>query len=250
MENLWSELDFVTLAKVFIENFPQEKYEPHWVIRALYYLLAFALMMIAIMGFTIYLWYLKDNNSSRMLNNLYGFFSFNGIYIALQKFTHLVLRDYVSETNPMMCLLDVFRVYFASLNVLIISMISAATMLKHFYPQKYLDLSEMWSNKIFGIVIMALSSGIMVWSVKTCGLCQPECILYSLVLIFKMCVTFSLLLVICVTVDSVWGFAQMFNRVKSLIFSNEVTPVIQINPVNEAQTVNFKVSTKNLTSKL
>ena len=160
MENFGMEIDYVKLSKAFIENFPQQNNEVHFVIRALYYILAFFLMIIAIMGFTIYVWHLNRSNNDmcRLLNNLYGFIALLGIYISLHKFTHLVLSDYFSEQNPMMCLLDVSRIYFASLASLIINMISVALILRQFFPQKYLDLSEMWSNKVFGIVIMALSS--------------------------------------------------------------------------------------------
>ena len=45
--------------------------------------------------------------------------------------------------------------------------------------------------------------------------------------------------VITVTIDSVWGLAKIINRV---MCCNEVSPVIQLSPATEAQTVNLKVS--------
>ena len=51
----------------------------------------------------------------------------------------------------------------------------------------------------------------------------------------------SVLGVVSVMIDSVWGCAHIFNMVRNLFPSNEVTPVIELNPTNEAPTVNFKV---------
>lgn len=241
MENLWIESDFVKVTNGFIENLFRQKYEVHWVIRTLYYLQAFCLMTIAILGFTIYLWYVNksaNNNSKIILNNLYGFCALDGIYISIHKFMHLVLNDYFSEENPMMCLLDIYRIYLVSLTNLIMSTISAAILLRHFFPQKYLDYSEKWSNKGFGILILSLSSLHLIWSSKSCGLCQKECIFYELVLILKVSMPCCLLVAICVTIDSVFGFAKIFNRVRNLICKNEITLVYQF---NETPTVTFKV---------
>lgn len=243
MEHL--EIDFAKLGKAVIENLPQEDIKLHWVFRAVYYFQAFCLMIIAIFGFVIYLFYLNRsaNNTSRMLNNLYGFFALDGINISIHKFTHLVLIDYFSEEIPIMCLLDVFRVHLVSVTNLIISMISTAILLRQIFPEKYLDLSKMWSNKIFGILIMALSSLHLIWSVKTCGLCEPDCIVKQLVFILFISLPWSILVVIYVTIDSVWGFVELFNRVRSLFSCN--SPVMQFNPANEALTVNFKVDINN-----
>ena len=181
----------------------------------------------------------KSTNNTRILNNLYGFIALDGIYISMHKFIHLVLIDYFSEENPMMCLLDVNRIYMVSLTNLIISMISAATLLRHFFPQIYLDLSEKWRNKTFGIFIMSVSGLHLFWSGKSCGLCQKECIFNKLVLILKVSVPLSLMVVICVTIDSVLGFAKIFNRVRNFICKNEITPV---NQFHEAPTLTIKVS--------
>ena len=240
MENLWIEIDFVKVTNGFIENLLGQKYDVHWVIRTLYYLEAFCLMTIAILGFTIYLWYLNKSaiNNRRILNNLYGFFALDGIYISIHKFMHLVLNDYFSEENPMMCLLDIYRIYLVSLTNLVVTSISAATLLHHFFPQKYLNYSENWSNKGFGILIVSLSSLHLIWSGKSCGPCQRECIFYELVLILKVSVPCCLLVAICVTIDSVFGFAKIFNRVRNLLCKNEITLV---NQFNETPTVTLKV---------
>lgn len=247
MYNFWMETNFVKLSKAFIENFPYQNNEVHLVIRALYYFLAFVLMVISISGFTIYVWHLNrsDNNTSRLLNKLYGFMALNGIYISLHKFTHLVLSDYFSETNPNMCLFDVTRVFVATLTNLIISMTSVALILRQFLPQKYLDLSDRWSNKVFGIVIMAMASLNMIRAGKTCDLCHPDCTMNEIVFTVQVCLPLSVLGVVSVMIDSVWGCAQIFNMVRNLFSSsNEVTPVIEFSPTNETPTVNFTVCIK------
>ena len=123
-------------------NMIHQKYWFDLVLRALHYLQAFSLMVIAISGsigqywsrdlntdlllvhrchvtwilisdwsgFCIYLLYLnRSENTSRILNNLNGFLASDGIFISLLKFLHLILVDYLSEDIPIMCLLDICR---------------------------------------------------------------------------------------------------------------------------------------------
>ena len=49
---------------------------------------------------------------------------------------------------------------------------------------------------------------------KTCGLCEKACILNELFFVLKVSTPCSLLVVICVTIDAFWGFAQIVNRNK------------------------------------
>ena len=66
-----------------------------------------------------------------------------------------------------------------------------------------------------------------------------ECIVDQLAFVLKVSTPCSLLVVITVTIDSVWGLAKIINRV---MCCNEVSPVIQLSPATEAQTVNLKVN--------
>ena len=201
-------------------------------------------MIIAISGYSNYLWYLNggfNNSNNSLLNNLFGFVSLDGILISLHKFTYLVLNDNYSEEDPIMCLLDLYRVSLVSSTNLIISSISVATFLKHFFAQKYLDYGERWSNKIFGFFIVAFASTHLIWAGRDCGLCEKDCIFDKFAFILKISTPCFLLVVFIVMMDSVWGIAQMFNKVRNLFSCNEVTPVIQLNSDN-ISAVNMKVN--------
>ena len=213
MEYLGIDFDLLILIqKALLDSITEQKYEIPLFIRALYYLQAFSLMIIAISGFSLYLWYLnRSDNTSRILNNLNGFLALDGIYISILKFIHLVLIDYLSEESPIMCILDIYRVPLVSLTNLIISMISVATVLRHFFPQKYLDYSERWNNKICGIVLLTLSILHLLRAGKTCGLCDRECIVNEVCFVLKVSTPCSLLVVISVTIDSVWGFTKIIS---------------------------------------
>ena len=165
MEDYGIDSDFLKFSKNASQknNMIHQKYWFGLFLRALYYLQAFSLMVIAISGsigqywsrdlntdlwlvhrchvtwiltsvssgFCIYLWYLNRNeNTSRILNNLNGFLAFDGIFISLLKFLHLVLVDYLSEDIPIMCLLDIYRH----------GRITSPTFFKHF--MRYLQCSR------------------------------------------------------------------------------------------------------------
>lgn len=62
-----------------------------------------------------------------------------------------------------------YRAPLVSFTNLTISSISVGTVLRHFFPQKYLDFSERWNNKIFLFVTLTLSMVHLVWVGKSCG---------------------------------------------------------------------------------
>ena len=224
----------------FVDQMTQQKFEVPFVIKALYYII---LLVIAISGYSLYVWYLNRNESpSRILNNLNGFLAFDGILISLLKFLDLVLSDYLSEESPIMCLLDIYRVPLFSLTQLIISAISVATILRYFFPQKYLNYSEQWSNKVFGSMILPISILHLLWVGKTCGMCHSDCVMNELFLVLKVSAPFFLLVVICVIIDSVWGWAQIFNRIRLITSCCNDSLVIHINSnATVDQTVTLKV---------
>lgn len=132
MEHILWKFDPSTFYETYLNQLIQKNEEIPIVIRLLYYLQAFSLMIIALSGYSLYLWYLnsKDENTSRILNNLNGFLALDGIYISILKFTHLVLTEFFTEQSPIMCLIDIYRVPLVSLTSLIMIMISVATLLR------------------------------------------------------------------------------------------------------------------------
>ena len=237
-------MEFFDINIKFVVQMAQQNYEVTSTIKVLYYIQTFTLMLIAVSGYSLYLWYLNgnENSTSRILNNLNGFLALDGVFISLLKFLNLVLFENFSEESPIMCLLDIYRVPLVSLTNLIISSISVATILRHFFPQKYVDYSEQWSNKVFGLIILTLSMLHLLWVGNTCGMCDDDCVKKELSLVLKVSTPCSLLVVICVTIDCVWGWAQIFDRIRFITSCCDNSSIIQINAnATVAHEVSLKV---------
>ena len=127
----------------FFDHLTEERFEFYWVIKGLQYILVFVFTLIAIAGFSLYLWYLnRQNPNSLLLSNLYGFMALGGICFCTQKVLNFILMEYLELGHPMLCYVNLMRNLIVTLNLLTIGMISAATALRHFNLPKYLDFSE------------------------------------------------------------------------------------------------------------
>ena len=164
------------LNTTFFDPLTEERFEFHWVIRGLQYILVFVFTLIAILGFSIYLWYLNSQVPNSLLSNLYGFMALDGIFICALKVLNLILIKYLELGHPMLCFVNLMRNLIVTFTLLTIGMISAATALRHFNSSKYLDYSENLSNKKFGSVILALSVGLTIYPLIQCCGCENDCI--------------------------------------------------------------------------
>ena len=104
-------------------------------------ILKICLAVTALIGFGIYLWYLKSSDDQcryRLLNILNGYLSMTCIGLSL------CLLFFLPEHN--------FIVRFTAALIIAVStiflLISAATILNHFKPGLYLDISISWNHKI------------------------------------------------------------------------------------------------------
>ena len=217
----------------FFAPFTEERFEYYWAITGLQKIFAFAFTFIAIAGFSLYLWYLNRQNTNSLLSNLYGFMALDGICISTQWILNLILIEYLEQDHPMMCYVNLMRTLIVTLTLLIISMISAASALRHFHSTKYLDYSEIWSNMKCGSIILTLSVVATIWSLKLCGGCENDCIMKKRKFFFLITIPGSLLVIILLTTDDVFGLSQVLKRISSLFFGNVSTPVVNIHPVSE-----------------
>ena len=190
-------------------------------------------MSIAVSGFSLYLWYLKRQNSNSLLSNLYGFMSLIGICICAQEFFYLILIEFLERDHPMIGHVNLMRTLIFTLTLLTIGIISAATAIRHFNSPKYLDYSENWSNMKFGLIILALSVVATIWSFTLCGGCENDCITKKRQFIILVTIPCSLFVIILVTIDDVIGISQISNTIVSLLSGNVTTPVRNIHPVSE-----------------
>ena len=216
------------------------QFEYYWVITGLQKIGAFAFTFIAIAGFSLYLWYLNRQNSNSLLSNLYGFMALDGICISTQGFLNLILIEYLEQDHPIMCYVTLMKNLIVTLTLLIISMISAATALRHFNSTKYFEYSENWSNIKCGLIILNVSVVATIWTLKLCGGCENVCIMKERQFFFLITIPGSLLVIILLTTDDLFDLCQVLKRIRSLFFGNVSTPVIIINPVSEVSKKVFK----------
>ena len=195
-------------------------FEYYYVITGLQKIFAFAFTLIAIAGFSLYLWYLNRQNSNSLLSNLYGFMALDGIFISTQGFLNLILIEYLKQDHPMMCYVNLMKNLIVTLTLLIISMISAATALRHFNSTKYLDYSENWSNIKCGLIILALSVVAIIWTLKLCGGCENVCIMKERQFYFLITIPGSLLVIILLTTDDLFDLCQVLKRIRKSIRFN------------------------------
>ena len=112
-------------------------------------ILRISLSITALLGFGLYLWYLKssdDQSQSRLLNILNGYLSLAGIGFSLM----LLKSSLKQEQHDSYLFLISARI--GAVHVIAITtiflLISWATILNHFKPGLYLDISVSWSNRI------------------------------------------------------------------------------------------------------
>ena len=217
----------------FFDQLTEERFEFYWVIRGLQYILVFVFTLIAILGFSIYLWYLNSQLTNSLLSNLYGFMALGGICLCAQKVLNFILIEYFELDHPMLCYANLIRNLIVTFTLLTMGIISAATALRHFNSSKYLDYSENWSNIKCGLIILALSVVAIIWTLKLCGGCENVCIMKERQFFFLITIPGSLLVIILLTTDDLLDLCQFLKRIRSLFFGNVSTPVITISPVSE-----------------
>lgn len=118
------------------------------------------LMIISDLGYSFYLWYLNtspDQVQRRLLNILYGYLSLICLGGTLSSFTIIVCLTFPlgeqTEAYQFNTRVSVALVCGLSLSFLLISF---ATLLNHFKPNLYLEISLRWKNKIAIPVILVI----------------------------------------------------------------------------------------------
>lgn len=181
-------------------------------------ILKICLTVIAFIGFGIYLWYLKSSDDQcqyRLLNILNGYLSMTCIGLSLS------LLFLLPEHN--------FIVRFTAVLIIAVSsiflLISAATILNHFKPGLYLDISLSWSHKI------AIPSLILAFILTEQALnfsCPDKflkCEVFRVRTMVMIPATLtSFLCQLLVIIDDIWGWKNIYNRLQGLFRQNIVSP--------------------------
>ena len=203
------------------------------------------LVISAQLGFGFYLWYLKSSNEhtqSRLLNILNGYLSaacmifspavLNSILYIQRLPTQIYNKDLPENELPdeSKIIARVTIILSIAVSVLLL-LISFATVLNHFKPGVYLEISLKWRHKIF-IPVMIINFILTEQALHApCDhLDEIEKVLKCEALKMKTMVIIpatvsSFLCQIIVVVDDIWGWKHMYNTVRRCLRPNIVTPI-------------------------
>lgn len=187
------------------------------------FMLAIFLLAIVVTGFGFYLWFFvtsSDHTEVRLLNILNAYLSVGCIGGSVTAFITLLRSGLGYPDNSTEHILVGFQMVASTTTFLLISV---ATLLNHFKPQVYLDLSIAWRHSValpiillFCIIIDALIL------YHCCTSLENECIKITIrrcLLIPLPCICFILQGI--VIIDDIWGL----NNIIKYAISSNVTSV-------------------------
>ena len=182
------------------------------------------LVTVALLGFGLYLWFMKisnDHAQCRLLNILNGYLSVTCMGLSPTLLLHTVYSEQYNQTFVGISGTFIIAVTFIFL------LISVATILNHFKPSLYLDLSLSWRHKI--AIPCLLFSSIMTENLANFS-CEEKLIKCEVTRIrtFVMipgCAG-SFLCHLVVIIDDIWRWRNIFDRIRSVFSPNMVTPFL------------------------
>ena len=200
-------------------------------------ILRFILTITALLGFGLYLWYLKSSNDqsqSRLLNVLNGYLSLTCIGFCLTLLSVLIQKEQ-DESYSYFIVVRISAVHIIAVSTIFL-LISWATILNHFKPGLYLDISVSWSHKI------------AIPSLMLCFILAEQAVNFSCPEKFLKCEVFrvrtlvmipatltSFLCQLLVIIDDILGWRNMYSRIRGLCRQNLVTPANVDREMSEQQ---------------
>ena len=193
-----------------------------------------SLTTVAFLGFGFYLWYLKssDNQSqSRLLNILNGYLSLTCMGFSLTLF----YASQQDEDERLLIWARISAVFVIAVSAIFL-LISWATILNHFKPSLYLDISISWNHKI----AIPLSIFAFILTEQAVNFSCPEKFLQCEVFRLRTMVLIpatltSFICQLLVIVDDIWGWTKIYRRLRSLARQNLVSPASPNNRYLEQQ---------------
>ena len=183
--------------------------------------LRITLTVVALLGFGFYLWHLKSNgdqSQSRLLNILNGYLS-----LICMGFS-LTLLYASQQEGRILIFTRISAVHVIAVSTIFL-LISWATILNHFKPSLYLDISVSWSHRIaipLSIFAFILTEQAIHFS---CPEKFLECEVYRLRTIVMIPATLtSFLCQLLVIIDDIFGWKNIYKRLRGLCRQNLVSP--------------------------
>ena len=218
-------------------------------------LLGFLLVISALIGFGFFLWYLKssdEHTQTRLLNILNGYLSAACMSCSPAVLTIILFvtinrglwEEELKKNEYFLMSVKVTITHLIAVSVLFL-LISCATVLNHFKPGLYLDISLSWRHKI-AIPAMIISF------ILTEQSFHASCDHWDTIFKVWKCKTFrmrtmvmipatvtSFLCQLIVVVDDIWGWKNIYNALRQFLRPNIVTPInsgdIEMVDLSEAQ---------------
>ena len=208
-------------------------------------LLGLVLLIITGLGYGFYLWYLNtssDQGQRRLLNILYGYLSLICMMGALCGFM-VIVGDQTQAWNSIRV-----RVSLMSALTLTFLLISLATIMSHFKPSLYLEMSLKWKNgvaiPVFLVLVFVISNVPMLICVGSEN--ASDCTMNKMRITITIPATLmSTICQLTVVVDDLWGWRNIISRmlrgVSNMCKPNAVTPENSQEPAKNQNTHQFPV---------
>ena len=194
---------------------------------------AFVLLMCNLLGFSIYLLYMRKDeaNKDRLLNVLYANLSVCYQLGMVSLFVRFLLLETLGDIDtPSVCLLVRWRLVIGLFTTLLFLQISVVTSINHYNPGLYLHLSLHWRRipvLCFQFLLVLLVLGLIEYLGGVGGVCMLEETKRNIVRFVCPLMLLNLLLQLGVVVDSYWGWRRVW-RLVTVVTScgntNIVTP--------------------------
>ena len=192
----------------------------------LYSILRLLLFIIIFLGFGFYLWFLSnsdDQTQNRLLNILYGYLA-----VACMGFSPMIFITYHANDDLLKLCFRIGSQFMMAISTSFL-LISFATILNHFKPDLYLDLSLEWKHKIavptmiiFCILIEHLLN-------LPCPEDFVKCQVSNMRKFFMIPSTVtSFLGQLIVIVDVFFGWRNIFKALRGFFSSNSVTSIPRV----------------------
>ena len=204
-------------------------------------LLGFLLVISALIGFGFFLWYLKssdEHTQTRLLNILNGYLSAACMSCSPAVLTIILFvtinrglwEEELKKNEYFLMSVKVTITHLIAVSVLFL-LISCATVLNHFKPGLYLDISLSWRHKIaipamiisFILTEQSFHASCDHWD-KIDNVLKCEVFRIRTMFVIPATVT-SFLCQIIVVVDDIWGWKKIYNALRHFLRPNIVTSI-------------------------
>ena len=184
-----------------------------------YFILRLFLSVSAFLGDGFYLWFLSTSDEQtqrRLLNFLNGYMSGNCMVLC-----PVIFFSYYADDEQFKLWFRINVLFFIAISIIFL-LISFATLLNHFKPDAYLELSLQWKHKIAIPILLFSFIFIEELGHRSCPE-FVECQAYKIrmFLIFPACVT-SFLCQLIVIIDDKLGWKNIYRFLRRLFNPNLV----------------------------